>query len=217
MNLAGVEMQKRLSLTKMSDMIVSTMQAAHVRDTGAQIVAYVLSAVDLRGIDSDGMAGLEQYFVDPNRIKRIAVDAVATTFAQIGDVDFAHARHGLGHRKAVYAMRDALVRMDTPGGHEAQTSRERLDHGIAINHAVPQDLDRLTRARSQNLDETRYNVRLALQHNTQSSDQYRSSRRRSPNRWILEQGIHRVSRLAALHRLQAGSADAVFAFEQGFL
>ncbi len=61
-------------------------------------------------------------------------------------------------------MRDALVRLDAPGDLEAQTSRERLDHGIAINHAVRQDVDRLTRARSQNLDETRYNVGLALEH-----------------------------------------------------
>ncbi len=128
-------MDSRFSVARIRDFIVRAMEAVGVRDTDAQIVADVLSAADLRGIDSHGIARLERFYVDPVRGGRIAADAAPTTLQRSATSISLEARNGLGHPVSVYAMREALDAA-AKSGMAIATVRNSNHHGATSFYAM---------------------------------------------------------------------------------
>jgi len=135
MKLTEPKMKSRVSAHNVHDFVVRAMRAVHVCHADAQIVADVLTAADLRGIDSHGIARLKQFYVDPIRSGGIDPNATSITLSESATAISLDAKNGLGHPISVYAMNEALAAA-AQSGVALATVRNSNHHGATSYYAM---------------------------------------------------------------------------------
>lgn len=93
----------------------AAIEACGVSAADAQLVADVLVASDMRGIESHGVARLERFYVDRLREGLIDPKAVATVERETATSLAYDAHNGLGHPVSVRAMAHAIEKAKTSG------------------------------------------------------------------------------------------------------
>ena len=111
------------------------MGAVGVSEDDAAIVADVLVASDLRGIESHGVARLERFYVDRLRDGLIDPRAQPVTIRETATSLAVDANNGLGHPAAVKTMR-RTIRKALESGCSVATVRRSNHFGIAGYYAM---------------------------------------------------------------------------------
>lgn len=135
MSVAQPKMKKRVSVGSAHEFIVNAMLAVDVRYADARIVADVLTAADLRGIDSHGIARLKQFYVDPIRSGHIDSNATPAIVSRSATSIVLDANNALGHPVSVYAMQESLAAAALSGVALA-TVRNSNHHGATSYYAM---------------------------------------------------------------------------------
>ncbi len=131
---SGVE-RTTFSVQALRSFVARAMEAIGVSAEDASLVADVLTASDIRGIESHGVARLEGFYVDRILDGTIDARAVATTLHETPTLLAVDAQNGLGHPAAVRTMRRAIAKAAEHGCCIA-TVRHSNHFGIAGYYAM---------------------------------------------------------------------------------
>lgn len=125
----------RFAATALRAFVERALVAVGVSASDAALASDVLVASDLRGIESHGVARLEQFYVDRIRDGIIDPKAIETTLKETPTSLSVDANHGLGHPVAVRTMRRTIEKAKASGVGIA-TVRRSNHFGIAGYYAM---------------------------------------------------------------------------------
>jgi L-2-hydroxycarboxylate dehydrogenase (NAD+) len=127
--------RSRFSVPALRGFVTRAITASGVGEEDAALVAEVLTASDIRGIESHGVARLETFYVDRLLDGTIDARAVATTIHETPTLLAVDAQNGLGHPAAVRTMRRTIAKA-AESGCAIATVRRSNHFGIAGYYAM---------------------------------------------------------------------------------
>jgi len=127
--------RKRYDATELNAFVARALEATGVRVEDARLVAEVLVASDVRGIESHGVARLERYYIDRIRDGVIDARATETVLRETTTTLAVDANNGLGHPVSVRTMRRTIEKARDAGAAFA-TVRHSNHFGIAGYYAM---------------------------------------------------------------------------------
>jgi LDH2 family malate/lactate/ureidoglycolate dehydrogenase len=126
---------RRSTESRLKPFVAAILVASGIAPDDAAIVADVLVASDLRGIESHGVARLESFYVDRLRAGRLEPAPRVTTVRETDTSLLVDAGNGLGHPVAKRTM-DAVIAKAKTHGAAFGTVRNSNHYGIAGYYAM---------------------------------------------------------------------------------
>ncbi len=128
-------MRKRYDAAELNAFVTRALEATGARGEDAQLVANVLVASDVRGIESHGVARLEGFYVDRIRDGVIDARANASVLRETPTTLAVDANNGLGHPVSVRTMQRTIEKARETGAAFATVSHSN-HFGIAGYYAM---------------------------------------------------------------------------------